>query len=76
MRNEIALVARIAISAGVQDLLASSFQSLYCLYSMKKFSNDLLPTFYWYVYQVVTTWYCFSTVYQKVRIYYCITMWK
>ena len=50
---KIALVAWIAISADVQDLLASYFQSLYCTVLNKK-SNDLLPTFYWYVFQAIT----------------------
>ena len=61
MRNGNAMVAWIAISAGVQDLLASFSQSLTVPYQVlnKKF-NDLLPTFYRYV---PSNYYCFSTVY-------------
>ena len=51
---KIALVAWITISAGVQGILASYFQSLYCTVLNKKY-NDLLPTFYWYVFQVIIT---------------------
>ena len=41
MRNEIALVAWITISAGAQDLLASFFQSPYC----NVFNKNLMTYF-------------------------------
>ena len=59
---KIVLVTWSALSAGVQGSLALFFQSPYCTVLNKKF-DDLLPTFYKYVYQPITA----------VSVPYCIS---